>query len=251
MKKTLIYWSSARVNITMSMHDNISASRPERSNLRLVVVNSDASPPQGGPDLTMADVLVDEFDIDDHAACLKAVGLRQDKKAFQALFSYFGPRVKAYVMRLGCQAGQAEELTQETMIKVWRKADQFDAAKSAPSTWIFRIARNQRIDTFRRENRPELDPNDPSLVPEPEEAADTVIEQKQSEMQLLEAMKHLSEDQKAILKLSFFEDMSHGRIAEHLNIPLGTVKSRLRLALGKLRSTLDDSKLPPTDGRRV
>ena len=235
----------------MSLRDNISASNHGRRNLRLVVVNPDARPPSGGSDQTMADALVEEFDIDDHAACLRAVGAHQDKRAFQALFSYFGPRVKAYVMRLGCQAGQAEELTQETMIKVWRKASQFDATKSAPSTWIFRIARNQRIDAFRRENRPELDPNDPSLIPEPEEPADTVIEQKQSELQLLEAMKHLSEDQKAILKLSFFEDMSHGRIAEHLDIPLGTVKSRLRLALGKLRTTLDDSRLPSTDGPRV
>lgn len=235
----------------MSMHDNISGSPQERGRLRLVVVNTDASLHLGDTDQNMADALLEEYDIDDHAACLRAVGAHQDKRAFQSLFSYFGPRVKAYVMRLGCQPGQAEELTQETMIKVWRKASQFDADKSAPSTWIFRIARNQRIDAFRRENRPELDPNDPSLIPEPEEAADSVIEQKQSEMQLLEAMKHLSEDQKAILKLSFFEDMSHGRIAEHLNIPLGTVKSRLRLALGKLRSTLDDSRLPPTDGRRV
>lgn len=235
----------------MSMFDNIAASSHGRGKLRLVVVNPDARPPLGGPDQKMADLLVEELDIDDHAACLQAVGAHQDKRAFQSLFSYFGPRVKAYVMRLGCQAGQAEELTQETMIKVWRKASQFDAAKSAPSTWIFRIARNQRIDTFRRENRPELDPNDPSLIPEPEEAADRVIEQKQSEVQLLAAMKHLSEDHKAILKLSFFEDMSHGRIADHLDIPLGTVKSRLRLALGKLRSTLDDSRLPPTDGRRA
>ncbi len=234
------------------MHDNISASGPNRSGrsgLRLVVFNSDARPHSGGPDSNMADALVEELDMNDHAACLQAVGAHQDKKAFQSLFSYFGPRVKAYVMRLGCQAGQAEELTQETMIKVWRKASQFDASKSAPSTWIFRIARNQRIDAFRRENRPELDPNDPSLIPEPEEAADSVIEQKQSEQQLLEAMKHLSEDQKAILKLSFFEDMSHGRIAEHLDIPLGTVKSRLRLALGKLRTTLNENKLPSTDGQ--
>ncbi len=235
----------------MSLREHTSASSHGRRNLRLVVVNPDARPPLGGSDQTMADVLVEEYDIDDHAACLRAVGAHQDKRAFQSLFSYFGPRVKAYVMRLGCQAGQAEELTQETMIKVWRKASQFDSSKSAPSTWIFRIARNQRIDAFRRENRPELDPNDPSLIPEPEEPADTVIEQKQSELQLLEAMKHLSEDQKAILKLSFFEDMSHGRIAEHLGIPLGTVKSRLRLALGKLRSTLDDSRLPSTDGPRV
>lgn len=228
---------------------------PSRS-LRLVVDNGgegvidDCAAPEGAGRFEEPD-LSDGFDIDDLSACLEAVALRQDRAAFKALFGHFAPRIKSYVMRLGCTPQQAEELAQETMIKVWRKADQFDAAKSAPSTWIFRIARNLRIDTFRRENRPELDPNDPSLVPEPERPADTEIERKQSEGQLRTAIESLPQEQKSILHLSFFEDMSHGEIAKHLDLPLGTVKSRLRLALGKLRTNLDDGPEPASNGQSV
>jgi len=171
--------------------------------------------------------------------CLADIAERQDRTAFKTLFDYFAPRIKAYVMKLGTPPAQAEELVQETMLKVWRKAAQFDPLKAAPSTWIFRIARNQRIDAFRRDARPELDPHDPGLIPDAEPLPDAQLGQQQSEENVREAMATLPEEQKSILLLAFFEDLSHGEIAARLNIPLGTVKSRSRLALAKLRTYLD------------
>jgi len=221
------------------------ATRPD---LRLVVVNGEKHVRRQGRGHSMEDTQMGENDVNDLSACLSAVGLRQDREAFQILFDYFAPRVKAYVMKLGCTPPQAEDLTQDVMIKVWRKAGQFDPVKAAPSTWIFRIARNQRIDIFRRENRPELDADDPGLVPEPDRPSDVVLEQRQSEEQLREALEKLPETQRVLLHLSFFQDMPHGRIAKHMNLPLGTVKSRLRLALAKLRICLADGGTSLIDG---
>tara|TARA_R110000868_G_scaffold113932_7_gene305729 strand:+ start:6623 stop:7222 length:600 start_codon:yes stop_codon:yes gene_type:complete len=189
-----------------------------------------------------ADTLV----ADELAACLTAVAAHQDRKAFRTLFDHFAPRVRAYGLRLGCTPPQAEELAQETMVKVWRKAGLFDPAKAAPSTWIFRIARNQRIDAFRRESHPEFDPNDPALIPDEEIPADQMIEQRQSGEALRLQLETLPEEQKLLLHMSFYQDMPHSLIAEKLNLPLGTVKSRLRLAMGKLKSRLADQHATPT-----
>lgn len=196
----------------------------------------------------MGNDVADVFSADDLVHCLLAVGARQDRLAFRVLFEYFAPRVKTYIAKLGCTHQQAEELSQETMAKVWNKAGQFDAEKAAPSTWVFRIARNLRIDAFRRENHPEFDPNDPNLLPSEERPADMAVEQKQSKQQLLKAMNELPEEQMELLQLSFFQDMAHGAIAVKLGIPLGTVKSRLRLALGKLRKKIDDDDQIFTSG---
>jgi len=180
------------------------------------------------------------------SALLCAIGETQDKEAFAELFKHFAPRLKSYIIRLGSDAGAAEELTQETMVLVWRKASQFDPAKASASTWIFTIARNARIDAFRREKRPEYDPEDPALVPDALEAPDEPISREQSAAQLANAMQRLSEPERAVLHLSFFEDLSHGMIAERLGIPLGTVKSRMRLAFGKLRAALSELGGQPT-----
>jgi len=179
-------------------------------------------------------------------ALLCAIGEKQDRQAFAELFAHFAPRLKSYIIRLGSDAGAAEELTQETMVLVWRKASQFDPAKASASTWIFTIARNARIDAFRREKRPEYDPEDPALVPDALEAPDEPISREQSAAQLANAMQRLSEPERAVLHLSFFEDLSHGMIAERLGIPLGTVKSRMRLAFGKLRAALSELGGQPT-----
>ncbi|MGV8995774.1 MAG: sigma-70 family RNA polymerase sigma factor [Parvibaculaceae bacterium] len=178
------------------------------------------------------------------AACLLAVGQRQDREAFQRLFVHFAPRVKAYGARLGSTQTQAEELAQDTMVKVWRKAYLFDPSKSAPSTWVFRIARNQRIDNFRREHHPEFDPNDPCFIPDGEMPADMVLEQAETEDNLARMIRTLPEDQKNLLHMAFYQDMSHGDIAKKEGLPLGTVKSRLRLALAKLRKQLDAPSRP-------
>ncbi|WHS30622.1 sigma-70 family RNA polymerase sigma factor [Brucella sp. NM4] len=170
-----------------------------------------------------------------------AVSSRRDVDAFEVIFKHFAPRVKAYMAKLSADAQTAEELMQETMIAVWNKADQFDVAKGALSTWIFTIARNQRIDAVRRARRPEFDPTDPAFVPDEEQPADLRIAERQSASQLRAAMADLPKEQSALLELAYFEERTHSAIAKKLNLPLGTVKSRLRLAFNKLRAALDNS----------
>ncbi len=177
----------------------------------------------------------------DMVALLRAVGARRDLAAYEALFRHFAPRVKAYMARTGGDGQLAEELMQETMIAVWNKADRFDPAKGAVSTWIFTIARNLRIDAYRREKRPDFDPNDPAFVPDDVAPADAELDARQAAERLHQAIAALPEDQAALLKLSFFDDHSHSAIAARLNLPLGTVKSRMRLAFDKMRAALAHS----------
>jgi RNA polymerase sigma factor (sigma-70 family) len=165
------------------------------------------------------------------------VGLDRDRSAFQALFAHFAPRLKAYLMRLGVPSSQAEDLAQEAMLLVWRKAALFDPAKASASTWMFTIARNLRIDAIRRERRPAFDPAD--LTPEEEESAEAGMSRGQDAVSLREALVLLPPDQAEIVNLSYFSDKPHSQIAAELGIPLGTVKSRLRLAMARLRSALD------------
>lgn len=175
------------------------------------------------------------------ASLLQAVATQRDVAAFETLFRHFAPRLKAYMARQARDGQAAEELMQETMVAVWRKAPQFDSSKGSVSTWIFTIARNLRIDAFRRDRRPDLDPTDPALVPEEAASAEARIEQRQASEQLHDAMAKLSAEQLHLLQLSFFEDHSHSSIATILDIPLGTVKSRMRRAFALLRATLDRS----------
>ncbi len=170
-----------------------------------------------------------------------AVSSRRDVDAFEVIFKHFAPRVKTYMAKLSADTQTAEELMQETMIAVWNKADQFDVAKGALSTWIFTIARNQRIDAVRRARRPEFDPTDPAFVPDAEQSADLRIAERQSARQLRAAMADLPKEQSTLLELAYFEESTHSAIAKKLNLPLGTVKSRLRLAFNKLRAALDNS----------
>lgn len=170
--------------------------------------------------------------------CIRMVAVAQDRTAFETLFRHFAPRVKAYLVRAGGNAAAAEELMQETMVTVWRKADLFDPGRSSASTWIFTIARNLRIDAFRHERRPELDPNDPALVPEDEPPADASLESRQTAEIVCAAIAGLSSAEQAVLRLAYFEDQPQSAIAEELGIPLGTVKSRIRLAFGKLRAAI-------------
>ncbi len=173
---------------------------------------------------------------------LAAVAQNSDVAAFEEVFRYYGPRVRAYMARLSRDAQFADELMQETMMTVWRKSGQFSAEKGNVSTWIFTIARNLRIDALRKTNRPAYDPNDPAFVPDDEPSADSALELRQDSARLHEAMKDLPPEQLEMLKLSFFEDASHGAISERLGIPLGTVKSRIRLAFSKLRAALEDGQ---------
>jgi len=174
------------------------------------------------------------------ADLLEAVARDRDKGAFKDLFAYYGPRVKAYLRRLGADDVLAEELAQEVMLTVWRRAHLFDRRQAAVSTWIYTIARNKRIDAIRREKWPEIDPDDPALVPESDQPADAAVAAEQRSDRLHEAVKALPEQQAMLLRKAFFEDKSHSAIATETKLPLGTVKSRLRLAMTRLRTMLED-----------
>jgi RNA polymerase sigma-70 factor (ECF subfamily) len=160
-----------------------------------------------------------------------------DREAFAHLFSAYAGKVKFYLLRLGAPAATAEDLAQDAMVSLWRRAASFDAAKAKASTWIFVIARNAWIDRLRRE-KTELAYRSVTIVSEAsdEEAPDEAVISGQTEEQVAAALATLSEEQRQVVRLSFFEDRPHSEIAEHLALPLGTVKSRLRLALIKLRS---------------
>jgi RNA polymerase sigma-70 factor (ECF subfamily) len=176
---------------------------------------------------------------DGFADKIGAIAATADRAAFVALFEHFAPRVKSYMLRLGAEPQLAEELAQETLLAVWRKAAAFDRAKAAPSTWIFTIARNLRIDAARRSHRG--DPvDDPSDAPDAEPAPDAALCAVQSEGRVREALGALPPEQALVVRLSFFSDKPHSEIAEELKLPLGTVKSRLRLAMARLRDLLGD-----------
>lgn len=171
---------------------------------------------------------------------MTAIAERRDRNAFAQLYAHFAPRLKAYLMRQGADDGLAEEMAQEAMLTVWHRAGSFDSAKAGVSTWIFTIARNKRIDRLRRERFPEIDPNDPALVPTPPAAADSALAQVQDETRLRQALQSLPPEQAELLHLAFFQDKSHSTIADECSLPLGTVKSRIRLALQRLRNELKD-----------
>lgn len=160
-----------------------------------------------------------------------------DRTAFARIFEIYAPKVKGYLIRLGALGAVAEDLTQDAMVSVWRRAASFDAGKAKASTWIFVIARNVWIDKLRREKvelsyRASLDDPEASS----DEAPDDAAVRAQTEEQMTAALSILSEEQRQVVRLSFFEDRPHSEIAERLSLPLGTVKSRLRLALIKLRA---------------
>lgn len=170
---------------------------------------------------------------------MRAVAEAGDRAAFAALYEHFAPRVKAWLMRLGLAEDVAEEVMQESLITAWRRAASYDPAQASVATWLFTIARNKRIDRLRRERRPEIDPNDPALVPEPAPAPDEKVDAAADEAQLRAALQDLPEEQLHLLRLAFFSDLSHRDIAARENLPLGTVKSRIRLALARLKGRLE------------
>ncbi|MFT5438948.1 MAG: RNA polymerase sigma-70 factor (ECF subfamily) [Alphaproteobacteria bacterium] len=171
---------------------------------------------------------------------LMRVAEKQDREAFARLFKSIAPRIKGYMMKLGARPEAAEEIAQETLITVWRKAGQFDRQKSSAVTWIFTIARNLCIDRLRKENRPALDPNEPLLVPDTPRSPLAEFEESTVVDRVTAAIEKLPADQQEAVRLSFIEGLSHGEISKRLNVPLGTIKSRLRLAFEKLRLLLGD-----------
>jgi len=190
----------------------------------------------------MQDSLKKTPDAAHFAALLHSIATKRDRAAFIEVFEYFAPRVKSFLLGQGVAPAAADDVLQEVMLAVWNKAKLFDPKKAAPSTWIFAIARNKRIDRIRRETKPELDPEEPSLQPGAEDAADDAVMDTQRKTAVAEALSELPPDQRICVELSFMKGLSHGEIAEHLGLPLGTVKSRIRLAFGRLRNELGDLK---------
>jgi RNA polymerase sigma-70 factor (ECF subfamily) len=188
----------------------------------------------------MSDTLVTPSARDDLGlpALLDRVARLQDRTAFATLFNHFAPRLKGYLMRLGSDDGTAEEVVQEVMLTVWRRAASFDPALASIGTWVFTIARNRRIDRLRRERRPEALADDPSFVPDPVDGADVAFEAAETGERLRIAMATLPPEQSDLLKMAYYQDKSHREIAEETRLPLGTVKSRIRLALIRLRASI-------------
>lgn len=177
---------------------------------------------------------------DEAADLIEAIATRQDRAAFASLFNHFAPRVKAFIMRGGADAEAAQEVAQEALIMVWRKAASFDRTRASATTWLYTIARNKRIDLLRRNNRPAIETEDWLTVFAPEdEDADKSVLAAQTYTRVQELLSGLSADQLVVIEKAFFEDKTHTAIAEELKLPLGTVKSRIRLALGRLKDALE------------
>ncbi len=171
-------------------------------------------------------------------AALVARIAKGDREAFATLFNYYAPRLKSFMLRRSADPETAEELVQETMLAVWNRASSFSPAKGSVTTWIYTIARNLRIDRLRRQPAQTFydidDFDEPSAEPSTEER----LIQNESEAQIASAIEALPKEQLDVISLSYVDDLSQSEIAERLDVPLGTVKSRMRLAYQKLRDAL-------------
>jgi len=174
------------------------------------------------------------------ARLIEAIAAGQDRDAFVVLFDHFAPRIKGFLMRANTSSGLAEELAQDALLTVWRKASQFDRSRAGASAWVFTIARNLRIDVARREQRARLLDGQPDENLEQPAPPDAELLASELQQRVHSALEHLSTDQMRVVRLSFFEGKAHAEIATELELPLGTVKSRIRLAMNRLRELLGD-----------
>ena len=173
-------------------------------------------------------------------ALLRRIAENRDKTAFERLYHRYAGRIRGLMLKAGASPGEADETAQEAMLAIWRKAHLFDPAKAGAATWIFTVARNRRIDLLRKARRPAPDPNDPLFVQEPVRPAEQDIAAAERDSLVRKAVLSLNDDQRAVVRMAFFEGLSHAEIAGRTGTPLGTIKSRLRLATGRLRGILGD-----------
>ena len=171
---------------------------------------------------------------------IAAIARHQDRAAFASLFEFYAPRIKTMLTRLGAAADTAEDVAQETLLTVWRKASYFDPARASASAWIYTIARNLRIDRLRGDKRAKLYAPYEMVETEAPAGAEGALNASERDERLRAALRELSAEQVRVLQLSFFEGRAHGDIAALLDLPLGTVKSRVRLAMTRLRQLLGD-----------
>lgn len=168
------------------------------------------------------------------------IALHQDRAAFAALFRRYAGPIKAYLIKAGSRPEQAEEAMQETMLTIWHKAGSFDPSKAGPAAWIYAIARNKRIDLLRRQPLPAPDAADPNFVPDDSPTAEMRLNAAQRDARVRQAVAKLSSEQREVIRLAYVENLSQTEIAARLRLPLGTVKSRFRLAFGRVRAMLGD-----------
>ena len=190
--------------------------------------------PRGRAKITPGSILMADF--------LQRIAERGDVEAFRKLFQSYAPRVKSYMMRQGADANTAEELAQETMLTVWRKAGLYSGDKGSATTWIFTIARNLRIDRLRREMTWISLPEGHNEEASTDALPDDILSEQERKVRVQQALKELPADQLEVVSLSYIEGLSHSEIADRLHLPLGTVKSRMRLAYQKIRELVEDLK---------
>lgn len=202
-----------------------------------------AWPAYGGVRQGRAPASVERSRVSDHdqvlgawAQDLRQVAHARDSAAFARLFAHFAPRVKGFLMKSGTDAAMAEECAQDVMATVWLKAASFDPARASAATWIFTIARNRRIDMLRRQRRPE--PEDLPWGPEAAPDQHDALAMQQDSQRLTQALSLLPEKQRVLIERAYFGELTHSQIAEATGLPLGTIKSRIRMALDRLRHAM-------------
>ena len=168
---------------------------------------------------------------------MTAIRDQRDQQAFAALFGHFAPRIKGFLMRSGAAPDLAEECAQEVMATLWHKAHLFDPTKASVATWIFSIARNRLIDRIRKQRRPE--PQDLPWGPEGEPDQADALALAEDTQKLVQALATLPDKQRQLIERAYFGDLSHSEIAAETGLPLGTIKSRIRLALDRLRHAMN------------
>jgi RNA polymerase sigma-70 factor (ECF subfamily) len=203
--------------------------RLERSARSRALPSIDVKPPPEGPRPSSTH--------EDPGLWIVRIGTERDRRCFAALFQAFAPKMKSYFLRFGVEDGVAEDLAQETLLAVWRKAALFDPTRASAAGWLFTIARNLRIDALRRERHPD----DFRIAPpaEPPRTPEEILRDRESDTRLHAALATLPPDQAQVVRLAYLDDHSHTEIAQELGLPLGTVKSRIRLAAVQLRSAMD------------
>jgi RNA polymerase sigma-70 factor (ECF subfamily) len=171
---------------------------------------------------------------------LKLVAERRDRDAFERLYGFFAPRIKRYMMRQGADEASADDLAQEAMVQVWRKAHHYDPQKAAATTWVFRVARNLQIDRLRKHKLHEVELSVEAEHDEGGIGSHECFEKRPDADRLRALVTALPEEQMDVVRLAFFEGLSHSEVSLQLSVPIGTVKSRLRLAFSKLRAGMGE-----------
>lgn len=179
-------------------------------------------------------------EVSDQTIWMIAVRDNRDRAAFANLFDHFAPRLKGFLMRSGTGAAQAEEIVQDVMLTIWRKSAQFDPTRAQVSAWVYQIARNRHIDVIRKDKRPI--PEELSEAPESDPDASQILAADQEARTLKKAIEQLKPDQREMIEKAYLGEFTHQEISTQTGLPLGTIKSRIRLALNRLRHELKDMR---------